>query len=360
MTRCTRGLLLADRCSSRRRRAETLLVVRKTGDARRLRRSGLRPAAGVGGDRARTARSQRVARRPARGGVQLRHARAAGQYTQHRRPRSSRGRCGASTSRRTRRPHGVEWYARRSHRRDHRRLAAPAAGRSATSGRVVARDRDGAGDLAHGRGRARRRRAPTSPTSARARRRCSTCRRVASSRTSPPAPARRHSRSRPDGRELWVAARADGIDRGRRHGDARGAGARCRSPGIPIRIAFTPDGRTALVTCAGSGRTRRDRRGARASSARRAQGRRAAGARAPRQRPFARLAPAACCRSGCRSRADGRTAYVAATMGDRVVQFDAATLAPVRTIAVGGEPDGLGDARPCCRARRATPVRRSD
>ena len=38
----------------------------------------------------------------------------------------------------------------------------------------------------------------------------------------------------------------------------------------------------------------------------------------------------------------GSSAYVAATMGDRVVQFDARTLELLRSLDVGGEPDGLG------------------
>jgi hypothetical protein len=49
---------------------------------------------------------------------------------------------------------------------------------------------------------------------------------------------------------------------------------------------------------------------------------------------------------------DGRSAFVAATMGDRVVQYDVSTLAPSRIIEVGGEPDGLASttvlqAAPC-------------
>ena len=39
---------------------------------------------------------------------------------------------------------------------------------------------------------------------------------------------------------------------------------------------------------------------------------------------------------------DGRSAYVAATMGDRVVQFDTRTFELLRSLDVGGEPDGLG------------------
>ena len=56
----------------------------------------------------------------------------------------------------------------------------------------------------------------------------------------------------PDGRELWVAARADGtvaiVDT-----STLGVKARLPLPGVPIRIAMTPDGRTALITCAGAG-----------------------------------------------------------------------------------------------------------
>ena len=37
-----------------------------------------------------------------------------------------------------------------------------------------------------------------------------------------------------------------------------------------------------------------------------------------------------------------RSAYVAATMGDRVVQFDTRTFELLRSLDVGGEPDGLG------------------
>jgi YVTN family beta-propeller protein len=52
-----------------------------------------------------------------------------------------------------------------------------------------------------------------------------------------------------------------------------------------------------------------------------------------------RSQPAAC-RSACWL--DGRTVYVAATMGDVVLRLDATTLAVQQIIPVGGEPDGLG------------------
>ena len=143
----------------------------------------------------------------------------------------------------------------------------------------------------------------------------------------------------PDGRELWVAARADGhiavVDTA-----ALEVRARLPLPGIPIRVAMTPDGRTALVTCAGAAElvafdveTRAER--ARAKVA-------VPLATGASERPFARLAPGSVLPVGLLVSRDGRSAYVAATMGDRVVQFDVTTLGILRSIDVGGEPDGLG------------------
>jgi YVTN family beta-propeller protein len=142
----------------------------------------------------------------------------------------------------------------------------------------------------------------------------------------------------PDGRELWVAARADGhiavVDT-----RSLAVTARLPVPGIPIRIAITPDGRTALVTCAGSGElvafdvANRSERGRRKVDVPLAPG--------ADQRPFARLAPGSVLPVGLLVSRDGRSAYVAATMGDRIVQFDAGTLEPLRSIEVAGEPDGL-------------------
>jgi YVTN family beta-propeller protein len=142
----------------------------------------------------------------------------------------------------------------------------------------------------------------------------------------------------PDGSELWVAARADGtiavVDTA-----TLAVTARIALPGIPIRIAITPDGRTALVTCAGAAElvaldvaTRRER------ARRKVDVPLAPGAE---QRPFAGIAPGSPLPVGLLVSNDGRAAYVAATMADRVVQFNVATLTPVRAMAVGGEPDGL-------------------
>ncbi|MGB7906146.1 MAG: hypothetical protein WCF43_15745 [Steroidobacteraceae bacterium] len=142
----------------------------------------------------------------------------------------------------------------------------------------------------------------------------------------------------PDGRELWVAARTDG------HiavVDTSLLEVRARLPlsGIPIRIAMTPDGRTVLVTCAGSGElvafdvATHAERGRRAVDVPFAPG--------AAERPFARLAPGSVLPVGLLVSPDGRSAYVAATMGDRIVQFDARTLEVLRSVEVGGEPDGL-------------------
>jgi len=152
----------------------------------------------------------------------------------------------------------------------------------------------------------------------------------------------------PDGRELWVAARADGqvaiVDT-----TTLAVTTRLPLPGIPIRIAITPDGATALVTCAGASELVAYDVATRSERARR----RIDVPLAPgsEQRPFARLAPGSTLPVGLLVSRDGRSAYVAATMGDRVVQYDAAALAPVRTIEVGGEPDGLAATAVMPRAR---------
>jgi DNA-binding beta-propeller fold protein YncE len=153
----------------------------------------------------------------------------------------------------------------------------------------------------------------------------------------------------PNGRDLWVAARSAGeiavVDTA-----TLAILARLPLPGIPIRIAMTPDGATALVTCAGSSelvaydvatRTVRARAKVDVPLAPDAA-----------ERPFARLAPGSALPVGLLVARDGRSAFVAATMSDRVVQYDVSTLAPTRTIEVGGEPDGLAStaalqAAPC-------------
>jgi YVTN family beta-propeller protein len=143
----------------------------------------------------------------------------------------------------------------------------------------------------------------------------------------------------PDGRELWVAARDEGqirvVDT-----TTLAVTATLSLPGMPIRLAVTPDGETVLATCAGTGElvaydsaTRRER--ARHSmDLPRAEG--------ADQRSFARILPATSPGPvGLLASPDGRSAYVAATLGDRIMQLDPSRLALLRTIATGGEPDGL-------------------
>lgn len=142
----------------------------------------------------------------------------------------------------------------------------------------------------------------------------------------------------PNGRELWVAARAAGeiavVDTA-----TLAILARLPLAGIPIRIAITPDGATALVTCAGSSELVAYDVATRAVRARVKVDVPLAPDAA--ERPFARLAPGSALPVGLLVARDGHSAFVAATMGDRVVQYDVSTLAPLRTIEVGGEPDGL-------------------
>ena len=153
----------------------------------------------------------------------------------------------------------------------------------------------------------------------------------------------------PNGRDLWVAARAVGeiavVDTA-----TLAILARLPLPGIPIRIAVTPDGATALVTCAGSSELVAYDTATRTVRARTKVDVPLAPDAA--ERPFARLAPGSALPVGLLVARDGRSAFVAATMGDRVVQYDVSTLAPSRIIEVGGEPDGLASttvlqAAPC-------------
>ncbi len=142
----------------------------------------------------------------------------------------------------------------------------------------------------------------------------------------------------PDGREIWVGAREDG-NIAVVSADSLQVNARVPLAGIPIRIVMSPDGRTAFVTCAGSSElvafetaTRKERGRVRIDVPL------APGAQ---QRPFARIAPGSVLPVGLLVAPDGRSVYVAATMGDAVLRLDAASIAVQQVIVVGGEPDGL-------------------
>lgn len=143
---------------------------------------------------------------------------------------------------------------------------------------------------------------------------------------------------RPSADTVWAAARADGAVVAL---DVAGPtiANRWEMPGVPIRLAFAPDGSRAYVTRAGAG----DVVAMDATSGAIVAQRRIDVPLAPdaAQRPFAGLAPGSPLPVGLLVAPDGRTLFVAATMADRVVQLDARNLAVLRSIEVGGEPDGL-------------------
>lgn len=141
-----------------------------------------------------------------------------------------------------------------------------------------------------------------------------------------------------DGGEVWVCARAENriaiVNTQSLEIVASIAVAK-----MPIRVAMSPDGRFAYVTCAAAG--------ALVSidvAARKVVGSHsldlplAAGAAS---RPFARLGPGSPLPIGLAVSPFTKAIYVAATMADRVQVLDPASLAAVRTLDVGGEPDGI-------------------
>ncbi len=143
---------------------------------------------------------------------------------------------------------------------------------------------------------------------------------------------------RPGGSQVWVLARAQGTLSWFDTASLEQLGS-LEMPGIPIRVAFSPDGARAYVTRAGAGDVLAlDGATGRQFAQRKLDVPLAADAAS---RPFTRLAPGSSLPVGLVVAPDGRTLFVAATMADRVVQLDALTLAVLRTIEVGGEPDGL-------------------
>jgi DNA-binding beta-propeller fold protein YncE len=147
---------------------------------------------------------------------------------------------------------------------------------------------------------------------------------------------------RPDGREVWLAARAAGT-LVRLDATSLERLGQVALPGVPIRIAFSPDGRWAYVTCAGSAEVVAfDASDGRELRRRKIDVPLAADAS---RRPFANLAAGSPLPVGLLVAPDSRSVYVAATMADRIVQLDARTLEVLRVIEVAGEPDGLGITR---------------
>ena len=143
----------------------------------------------------------------------------------------------------------------------------------------------------------------------------------------------------PDGRMLWLAARADGTLSRLDPSSLDRIGGAVRLPGVPIRIAFAPSGTTAYVTCAGSAEiVVFDAADGRELRRRRLDLPRADGAA---KRPFAVIAADGSLPVGVAVARDGKSVFVAATMADRVVVLEAASLETLRLIEVDGEPDGL-------------------
>jgi YVTN family beta-propeller protein len=139
----------------------------------------------------------------------------------------------------------------------------------------------------------------------------------------------------PDGREVWVAAREAGTIT---VVDARTLSVieRLTMPGGPIRIAMTLDG-TALVSCAATSEVVALDMHTRREIARRGIEPRAA---SPAQRPaatgFGGAVPV-----GLQLLAQRRSAFVAATAADRIIELGLPGLETLRVVEVAGEPDGM-------------------
>jgi DNA-binding beta-propeller fold protein YncE len=146
----------------------------------------------------------------------------------------------------------------------------------------------------------------------------------------------------PDGRYVWVAARRTSeialID-----ATTLEIVKRLQLEGEPIRIALTPSGGTAIVSCAGSGDVVAiDTQALAIVARRRLEPQSAAGVAAANAGDAAIPAPRDTVPIGLAVSADGRSVYVAATAANAVLRLELPGLAVAQTIAVPGEPDGLG------------------
>jgi DNA-binding beta-propeller fold protein YncE len=142
-----------------------------------------------------------------------------------------------------------------------------------------------------------------------------------------------------DGRQLWVGARAEDrisvVDTG-----SLAIVDSVPVAGVPIRIAMSPDGRRAYVTSAAASTvTAIDVATREPALSHRVEVPLAPGAA---ERPFARLAPGSALPVGLIASPATGAVYVASTMGDKVLVLAPMDLSSVRSVDVGGEPDGLG------------------
>lgn len=141
-----------------------------------------------------------------------------------------------------------------------------------------------------------------------------------------------------DGREVWVCARAENrmaiVD-----SRSLEVVASIAVPEMPIRVAMSPDGRFAYITCAAaSALVAIDVAARRVVGNHRVDLPLAAGAAS---RQFAHLGPGSPLPIGLAVSPRTRAIYLAATMADRVQVLDPSSLDAVRTLDIGGEPDGI-------------------
>ncbi len=143
---------------------------------------------------------------------------------------------------------------------------------------------------------------------------------------------------RPGTKEVWVTNRAADtlsvID-----ATTLEVKATVEAKGFPIRIAFTPDGRRALVSAASSGEVILFDAAARKELKRATLDLETAPDAA--QRLFGDQFGKSPVPVGLLVSPDGKSAYVAATQADAVVVIDAATLAVKDVFRAGREPDGM-------------------
>jgi YVTN family beta-propeller protein len=143
---------------------------------------------------------------------------------------------------------------------------------------------------------------------------------------------------RPGGNELWVTNRgADTVSV--LHPESLELLAEIPSPSFPIRIAFTPDGKRALVSCARSGELAVFDAATRREVARISMGVRA-GDEAD-ERLFGDRFGDSPVPVGVLVSPDGKRAFVANTNADVVSVIDLEKLALVGRLRAGREPDGM-------------------
>jgi YVTN family beta-propeller protein len=142
----------------------------------------------------------------------------------------------------------------------------------------------------------------------------------------------------PDGKEVWVANRAADtltiIDAA-----SLEVRARLDCPGFPIRIAISPDGKRALVSTAQSGAVALFDVSGRREIVRRTLD--LSAVEGSEERLFGDRFGASPVPVGLVIAPDGRSAWVAATQADAVVELDPETLEVRDVIRAGREPDGM-------------------